>query len=235
MKTKKIKYILLITIITIILIMPKAYANTSIEIKPSSTVYTNKTISEFFDDTIFMKRPGEGLEGSDVDVHMATNTDWAIVSYFSHSAYGTNGEGKNTGLDVTIGGTIYQSTNGNITGIMNLGKTYTYTSGIISNFAEIEEGSTVYSDGRRIIESAIKKEYNHVNVVTTTGMVKDMAATGWYGRSIENSINTYTAYPYSGRVGLFSLVCGGGNSSHKNLPDGSASENRTFRPVIWNY
>lgn len=210
MKTKKIKYILLITIITIILIMPKAYAKTSIEIKPSSTVYTNKTISEFFIDTIHMNSEGEGLEGSNVDVHMATNTDWAIVSYFSNSAYGTGGTGKNDGIATSINGTNYLSTNGNITGVMNFGKTITYTAGVISNFEEIEESSTIYSDGKELIRNATNKY--HVNIVKKTGMEKDMAKTGWNTPLQFDSIGSSIDYPYSIRKGLFGLLCGGAHA-----------------------
>lgn len=233
MKREKIKYILLIMLIGIMLVMPQAYAKTSIEIKPNaSTVYTNKTISEFFDESMAMKNIGEGLEGSDVDVHMATNTDWAIVSYFSNSAYGTNGAGKNSGITTSINGTDYLSTNGNVTGVMNFGKTVTYTSGVISNYEEIEESATVYSNGKRIIENANNEK--HVDLINTV-KIKDMAHTSWYkvtATNIWTGFGSTISAPYSMRSGLFAVI-GGKDKSVTQIPDGSA-KNRTFRPVIWN-
>lgn len=230
MKIKKFKYILPIIIITILTIMPQVYATTSIEIKPSSTVYTNLTISQCFDESRGMIKDGEGLEGSNVDVHMATNTDWAIFAYFSNSQYGTGGEGRNTGIATSINGTNYLSTNGNITGIMNLGKTRTYTSGIISNYAEIEESSEVYSYGKNIIARANEKQY--VDLINTVN-AKDMAHTKWYGVTATNIWSGFfnkTVAPYSMRSGLFAVI--GGHKSNV-IPDGSAN-NVTFRPVIWN-
>lgn len=177
MKREKIKYILLIMLIGLTVAMPQAYAKTSIEIKPNaSTVYTNKTISEFFDESMAMKNVGEGLEGSDVDVHMATNTDWAIFSYFSNSQYGTNGKGQNNGLDVTIGGTTYKSTNGNITGMMDLGKTLTYTSGLINNYKELSDTEEVYINGRSIILNATNSRYVDLSNVSR----ESMGFRAWY-------------------------------------------------------
>lgn len=229
MKIEKFKYILPIIIISILGISTKVYAKTSIEIKPSSTVYTNKTISEFFDESMAMKNVGEGLEGSNVDVHMATNTDWAIFAYFSNSQYGTGGEGKNNGIATSINGTSYLSTNGNITGMMNLGKTHTYTSGIISKFEEIEESSTVYSNGKSIIANATNKKY--VDLINTAAE-KDMGKRAWYGNWY--GIGNSKERPYSIRSGLFYLTGGGGNFLGGYKTDGAASTNYTFRPVIWN-
>lgn len=228
MKREKIKYILLIMLIGIMLVMPQAYAKTSIEIKPNaSTVYTNKTISEFFDESMAMKNVGEGLEGADVDVHMATNTDWAIVSYFSNSAYGTNGEGKNWGTGISIDGTTYSSTNGNKTGVMNWGKTNTYTASVISNYTEISSTSDAYTNGRRILEYATNKEY--VDLINSS-MNKKAACLSWYG--VTSSIETKTVSPYTFRQGLFKAIVG--SSAYKVYCDGGTAVRQTFRPVLWN-
>lgn len=104
MKYKKLRISILFVICMTLIIAHKVNAKTSIEIKANGNIYTNKTVSEFFDESMAMKNTGESLEGSNVNVHMATNLDWAIVSYFSNSAYGTNGEGKNTGTAITIDG-----------------------------------------------------------------------------------------------------------------------------------
>ena len=229
MKLKNIKWIILIMFLGICAVMPQVYAKTSIEIKPNaSAVYTNKTISDFFDESIAMKNVGEGLEGSNVDVHMATNTDWAIFAYFSNGQYGTSGEGKNTGVNVTVGGRTYMSTNGNITGMMNLGVTKTYTAGLISNYAEILDTSTAYANAKSLIKNATNSTY--VNLINTLS-AKSMAKTGWYNS--RNEINTDTGYPISMRVGLFGFMGGKEHVGGGYNPSGQA-QNYTFRPIIWN-
>lgn len=55
MRYIKIKVSFLWIIVITLMIIPQAYAKTSIEIKPNGNVYTNKTISEFFDESIAMK------------------------------------------------------------------------------------------------------------------------------------------------------------------------------------
>ena len=210
MKLKNIKYIIPIMFIGILALMSSVYAKTSIEIKPNaSTVYTNKTISSFFEETLAMKNTGEGLEGSNVDVHMATDTDWAIFAYFSNSQYGTSGAGQNTGVNVTIGGKTYKSTNGNITGMMDLGKTRTGTSSIISNFEDIVDTETTeepYDWGKSIIENVNNSV--HVSVVDykAGNKQKRVAANWWYGTNtyISNDIGT----PYAQRIGLFEYGIG---------------------------
>ena len=226
MKRKKIKYMLPVIIITILTIMPQVYAKTSIEIKPSSTVYTHKTISEFFDDSIKMKNPGEGLEGSNVDVHMATNMDWAIVSFFSNSAYGTNGEGKNVGLDVTIEGNTYRSTNGNVTGVMNFGKMPTYTAGVISKYTAISDTSEAYANGIRILENVTNNKY--VDVINASNS-EQAAFKSWYGETADLIYSV--SDPYIVRYGLFDGEVG--CNIHWTRCDGRR-EYTTFRPAIWN-
>ena len=200
MKREKIKYILLIMLIGITVVMPKVYAKTSIEIKPnSSTVYTNKTISEFFDETMAMKNSGEGLEGSDVDVHMATSTDWAIVSYFSNSAYGTNGEGDGKGVITSINGRDYYSTNGNVTGVMDFGKQDTFTASVISNYTDISDTSEQYANGRRILENVTNNKY--VDLLNFDNAKRAaITSVGYIGKDI--------TIPYPVRAGLF--YCGAG-------------------------
>ena len=224
MKFKKFKYILPIVLISILLVVPQVYAKTSIEIKPNaSTVYTNKTISEFFDASLAMKNAGEALEGTSVDVHMSTNMDWAIFAYFSNSQYGTGGEGQNTGTDVTIGGKTYKSTNGNITGMMNLGQTTTYTASLISNYTEISQDATVYIVGKRLFENATNNRY--VDVMDYN-LHKGMAINNWYGAY---TVSSDISNPFSARIGMFRTYAG---TTIYETPGTPGS--KTFRPAIWN-
>ena len=232
MKIQKSRIILLMILLTILATLPSVYAKTSIEIKPnSSIVYTNKTISEFFDDSMSMKNVGEGLEGSNVDVHMATNKDWAVVSYFSNSAYGTEGEGQNTGITISLDGKEYFSTNGNVTGVMDFGKTITVTAGLISNYQSLEDTSSTdepYDYGKSIIANAAND--NYVNLIEEGNVVrKSMAITGWY--NTKEHIRDWLDTPYSAREGIFGFSGGLGLTGAES---GAAKSNVTFRPVLWN-
>ena len=134
---KKITRILIIAISFIILISIKSYG--AVAITKGTSVFTDRSISDFYDMCKEMKDAGQGLEGTTVDPHMATNKEWATVSYFSNSNYGTATVGKNTGIEVTIDEATYQSTNGNATGVMDWGKTITMTAGILSQYTDIQE------------------------------------------------------------------------------------------------
>ena len=190
-----------IIFIIIALILNFNYSYAAIEIKDSSSeVLTNKTISEFYDMAEDMKNLGQGLEGTTVDVKMANNYEWAVVSYFSNSNYGTAGAGQNVGTQLT--GTSHYSTNGNITGVMDWGKTYTFTAGIIESYAS-KTLTTV--GGSSIINNAGTNRVDKFKGSMTWGYT--IARTGWYGTPLD-----YTGqdggYPYSYRNGLFGF--GGG-------------------------
>lgn len=222
MKNKKIKISLIVIIIMMFLLVPQAYAKTSIEIKPNGNVYTNKTISEFFDESISMKNTGECLEGSNVDVHMATNLDWAIVSYFSNSAYGTNRAGQNNGTAITIDGKSgHYSTNGNITGIIDWGKTLTYTAGLREDYANITD-DTIKQNISSLSISANNNRYIDIFPSRAWFDIKNIAAINkWPG----NGYGVHTASQdaiVAHRAGLFGMQA---TSITQSTTD-------TFRPVI---
>lgn len=230
MKTSKIIKILMVSIIFIILYNIKSYG--AVAITKGTEVFTNRTISDFYDMCKEMKNAGQGLEGTSVDVHMATNKEWATVSYFSNSNYGTATQGKNTGTSITIDGTTYYSTNGNATGVMDWGKNETFTSGIISNYADIDTTSTVYSNGASIIQNAT----DSVNVdLMNTVSKSSVAANGWY--KSWNDLRINIDFPYSVRSGLFGISMGTMYASNQYLVNGrygGPSSKTTFRPVILN-
>lgn len=226
MKCKKIEISFLLIIAIIFIIVPQTYAKTSIEIKPNGNIYSNKTISDFFDESIAMKNTGECLEGANVDVHMATNLDWAIVSYFSNSAYGTNGKGEHTGTSIMIDGKSgHYSTNGNITGVMDWGKNQTYTAGIIANYSGITD-ETIKNNGKSLISNVNTKYVDKFDNIGWTP-VKKYAATQWYssgGTYLGNKVDK----PYTIRNNMFRLTGGGFNG----LENGKGDSSVTFRPVI---
>lgn len=150
---RKIK-ILSITILLIIAFGIINTVNGAIAIKEAgSTVLTGKTISEFFDMALQMKDAGQALEGTSLDPHMATNKEWAAVSYLSNSNYGTAGEGKNTGMTVTINGNSHYSTTDNITGVIDWGKLNTYTAGVLSGADTNVTNETIKANGISLINN----------------------------------------------------------------------------------
>jgi hypothetical protein len=149
--------------------------------------------------------------------------------YFSNSAYGTNGEGGNAGVKTIINGKEYLSTNGNVTGVMDFGKTMTYTSGVISNYTEISDTETKYTNGKSIIANVSDRKY--VDLINTVS-IKDMAITGWY--SAMKSLGSSNRFPYSYRVGIFGFVGGAYSAGNIYGNEGIAHAKMTFRPVIWN-
>ena len=238
MKNKRIIKILIFVIIVLLISINRSYA--AIEIKDTTeAVFTNKTISEFYVMAEEMKNPGQGLEGSNVDVKMANNYEWAIVSYFSNSIYGTAGAGKDKGVQLT--GSTHLSTNGNITGVMDWGKTKSFTAGIIAKYND--EGVTLTTAGGQAIINAAKNPAttNRIDKFADTGSNNNdisIAKVLWYDDLVNFSSNDEPTDPYSMRSGLFSFLGGGWYdyrfTSHSDRStNGAASSNITFRPVFY--
>lgn len=249
MKRKQI--IISIIILIIIGICQKSYA--AIEIKPSpaanaSKVMVNSSVSNSYLLCQNMTKQGESLYGSTVLPHLSTNTDWGAVSYLSNSIYGTNSEGKNNGLEVTIDGITYYSTTGNASGVMNWGVNYykvqgnstllTQTSSLITKYVNDNTGSTAINYVTEL-EKAAKANSRYVDIVNTNSFtVKNTLGMclaevigypwrqyGYYGQDIN--------YPMVIRQGLFGFFVGR-NVYYSGATSGMGLEGVTFRPVIWN-
>ena len=173
-----------------------------------------------------MKNVGQGLESTNVDVHMATNKEWATVSYFSNSAYGTATTGQNKGIEINIDGTNYLSTNGNVTGVMDWGKTITFTSGLISNYTNMDKSSVAYTNGKSLVDNAGTD--SKIDILSSSTPTVSIGKNGWYNSW--NYLGNSLDYPYSVRSGLFGFCAG--NHGSGVYTSGAASTNVTFRPVI---
>lgn len=239
MKKVRLITIFLIALFALLGTTTEIYARTSVEIKPGTDKpYTNLTISEFFAEAQNMKNVGEGLAGagSNVDVHMANNLEWATVAYFANSEYGAgsaalgvttdkNANGNVSGLKLE--GTNYFTTNGNVTGIMDFGKTITYTAGIISNYANITD-ETIRKNGENLIAQVGSK---YVDVFTTNDSeTKKYGQTGWYC-DVWHYRGSDINLPYVIRSGLFGFI-GGVTHYSGGRTSGAAWSDVTFRPVI---
>lgn len=233
--------ILLSTIILIVTLITGKISYAAIEIVPSKTgdgkdPIVRTSVSNSYYLCRSMKNSGESLVGTNVDVHLATNKDWGAVSYLSDSIYGTNTQGGNTGVRVTINGVNYYSTTNNITGVMNWGSNpnttmYTQTAGLVSSYTSgLDDITELYAN----------RDSNHVEYLdlSVANNTKGMAAhetnskynTKFYTFNIRN-------YPTSIRQGLFAGSFGfniGAGYLGNNRTDGSAFGDTTFRPVIWN-
>ena len=230
MRNRRIVKILIFVIIMIAFSKCDSFA--AIEIKDTTSVLTNKTISDFYEMAKEMKNPGQGLEGTNVDVKMANNYEWATVSYFSNSGYGTGGAGENAG--VQIPNTTHYSTNGNLTGIMDWGKTYSFTAGIISDYASktlTTEGNLSTDSTRSVIVD--NAETDSIDKFSSSSDAQAIARNGWY--SSWNNIGAYADYPYSFRQGLFGFA-GGSNDVYWGVLDleaGAARWDATFRAIFY--
>ena len=208
---KKIVITMIFVVITLLLSYTCSYAAV-IESKDSTgQVVTGGTISDFYVMAEGMKGTGQGLEGTSVDVKMANNYEWALVSYFSNSPYGTGGTGGNTGTNPQ--GSIHLSTNGNVTGVMDWGKNITFTAGIIDSYAT----KTLTTAGNLTINPTINSILNaagtgnRVDKFPQLAYNDNIAQTVWY--SSWNYCGSNENYPYSVRNGLFGFG-GGGYSTY---------------------
>ena len=210
---RRIKILIIIMLLVIALGMINT-VNGAVAIKESGTnVLTNQTISNFYDMSLQMKNVGQGLEGTqdNVEPHLITNTEWAIVSYFSNSNYGTSGEGVKS---ITINGNAHDSTNGNATGVMDWGRNITMTAGYIGENLSKDEykenGKSLLAEGAKYVENISISEFKNEKYANKTG-------TQWVS-------------PYIHRYGLFHMT----TDSHNDYDLGKPSAKATFRPTIWN-
>ena len=208
-------------------------SHASIEIKDSTSVLTNKTISQFYDMAEEMKLDGEGLEGTTVDVKMANDYEWAAVSYFSNGVYGTAGAGENTGTQLPD--TTHYSTNGNITGVIDWGKNWTYTAGIIKSYLNNDGTLRIAVGGGQSILDNVDTDRVNKFIRASNTYAALVATTGWYG-AITNT-NDNPSNPYSIRKGLFSIESGGyGQAPYYEghfSGAGFGNPSVTFRPVFY--
>lgn len=196
MKKKMIKFSILVILILVSL-GQASYAY--IEIIPSkngkgtdSMVLTSVTDSYVLCQN--MKERGESLEGSTVLPHLSTNADWGAVSYLSNSIYGTNTQGKNTGVQISIDGVKYYSTTGNATGVMNWGANpntsrISQTASLMQKYVEDNSTSTAND---YVIELLNNKDTRYVEIINTG----NFTIKNTLGMALRETQNIYSAIDY---------------------------------------
>ena len=253
MKKKKVIISLLI-LLGIIGIIPKSYG--AISVRPSATadasrVSVNSSITKSYMVCQQMKDNGGSLYGSQLKPHLATNTDWGAVSYFSNSVYGTNTQGQNTGVIKNINGVDYYSTNGNETGVMNWGcnpylTLYTQTAGLTKAYMDLEDTTTSEAHNNVFaLETAARSNSEYVDVMKRTYIAPDetlgmaLAETKNYSFISWTYFGNSSDYPISIRKGLFEYRFGMVDSRYQynanaTGPSGRGYGDVTFRPVVYN-
>lgn len=247
---RKLIIISILILISIILVIPKSYGAIALEPtimengKEKNPVIVHTTISNSYSLCQQMTKNGESLYGTTVKPHLATNKDWGAVSYLSNSAYGTNREGKNTGVTTTINGVDYYSTTGNASGVMNWGSNpnktlYTQTAGIIKAYMDLSEADRLALNSYvTALATAADSNSPYVEILKTqvgsfSGPTIGMALseTSQYSFLVTKIVYPQPQSPSVLRKGLFEYNVGCGSPLY---PDGTSKSNNTFRPVVWN-
>ena len=231
---KKIVIISLLTIFSIIAVIPKSYG--ALNSKPTtkidgSNVLVKSTVSNSYLLCQQMKNSGESLYGTTVKPHLATNKDWGAVSYLSNSIYGTNTAGGNTGIEVEINGVTYYSTTGNASGVMNWGSNkyktlYTQTAGLINTYTSENDNVTELYNNRT---TEYVEYINSRDKSLTIGMAMQEIS-GISNAIVDVGSNSKDAS--SARCGFFKISFG--NHNYTSASNGAASSSVTFRPAVWN-
>ncbi len=145
MKSKKQ---LIVGIIVLLILLIPTISKANMEIKPGTTTWTNITVSEAYDACRELDMEGSSLGTDRLDPHLALNKDWGTVAYLAISASGAVTSGTtNTGPKVTVDDREYTTTTGNLTGVMDFGKTrWTFTSCSTETGLEVESSNATCRD-----------------------------------------------------------------------------------------
>ena len=184
-------------IMLIITLFIPTISKANMEITGTGTKWTNVTASQAYDLCKGLNATDSVLGTDKLDAHLVLNTDWGAVAYLAISAYGkvTNATGPSVNSHTT--------TTGNITGVMDMGKTYTFTS------AGHETGLASASNAAAYRQSLINdKATKYVellpaspNVTNTKGMAISETQ-GWYSSSASYCTAQYPMLYRTGVLGF---------------------------------
>ena len=215
---KKFLRILVLIIGIIAVYYTKSYCVESgsvrMQIKEGGTVWNNIDISSSYAECESLNSASSTLGTTLLKAHLTTDADWSAMAIFSVSQYG--GVTSNSPAQ----------TNGNKSGIYNIGTNWTQTTGILSNASAT---STAYLSG--LFDNGNPKRYirQWSTNRTQTNFVGFTDTWGWLQG--ETNWGSSASYPISMKHGLFGVVIGGVDG---NKTSGGPYNNVTFRPVIWN-
>lgn len=207
----KIKCISFIMIVTIMLLTIKS--NAAMAIKPGTTTWTSINVSDSYAQCYNLRNADSTLGANQLDPHLTLNKDWGAVAYLAISTYGS--VNSSTLPTTTINGASYTTTNGNATGVMNMGNIYTQTA------SDNENDTHNYADMIEIYNNIetkyVEKLSSNPTSDTTVGQAL-VETISWFGSANDYGIPTLYRWKVLGYT----------------VSSGNGSYNTTFRPVIWN-
>ena len=237
MKVKKQLLRIMIIFISIIAIYNiKGYCNVGgtkrVEIKPGTTAWTNINISNAYAECEALNAATSTLGTTTLGAHLTTDADWSAMAMLSASQYG----GANTNQGKQISGTTTYTTNGNNSGIFNIGGKWNFSTGIL-NTATKNTNTNV--SGLFNADGSLKPYMRQWSITRTDNNFvgfKTKAEGGTYGwLNGGQHWGSSVSYPCSIKNGLFTVFIGyDHNIGVINARHGGAEGNATFRPVIWN-
>ena len=215
----------IISIIFIIIYYSGSYANqngtTRMQVIDGATDWTNINVSQSYDECESLNSSSSTLGTTSLKAHLTTDADWSAMAIFSVSQYG----GQTTNHPTW--------TNGNKTGIKNVGSKRKQTTGVLNT----ANSSTVNVSGLFNSDNTPKKyvkQWSSDRESNNFVGFSDNGTYGWLGSS--KFFNSSNSYPASIKNGLFGVAIGNyfvDGSSNKS-PTGGAYSDITFNPVIWN-
>lgn len=169
---EKIKYISIIAIVFLMLFTIKS--NAAMAIKPGTSRWVNISVSESYQQSYNLRNSDATLGKNNLDPHLSLNKDWGAVAYLAISPYGNVADSR--GPQISINGTNYRTTTGNITGVMNMGTNYTQTSSL---FGGVGNGNTTNLTNN--LNTKYVETLNTENTVEGTRGQALAETWGWWG------------------------------------------------------
>ena len=189
----------------------------------NGTPWININVSQSYEACENLNKSTSTLGTTLLQAHLTTDEDWSAMAIFSVSQY--------------VGATVNSpsTTNGNASGIYNVGRMMTQTTGL-ANTATANSNMYIFGlfneDGST--KKYVRKDWNLADRESNSyvGFKVNNGTWAWMGG--RNYWGTDTKYPVSVKLGLFGVAIGGYFSSYGSVASGEPNGSTTFRPVIWN-
>lgn len=221
---EKIKYISIIAIVFLMLFTIKS--NAAMAIKPGTSRWVNISVSESYQQCYNLRNSDATLGKNNLDPHLTLNKDWGAVAYLAISPYGKVTDSY--GPQISINGTNYRTTTGNITGVMNMGSNHTQTSSLL--------GGNGNDNTTNLTNNLSTKYVENLSAETSIENTRGQAIAETWGWFSSDKYYSTSSAPVGIRHGILGLGNYGYGSygNDYSIGMGKASEYSSFRPVIWN-
>ena len=211
----------IISIIFIMIYYSGSYANqngtTRMQVIDGATDWTNINVSQSYEECESLNSSSSTLGTTSLKAHLTTDADWSAMAIFTVSQYG----GQTTNSPTW--------TNGNKTGIKNVGTKYIQTTGVLNT----ANTSAEYISG--LYDNVIPKKYikQWPTNVEQTNFVGFIDTKNW--NSSRGTYGSRSTTPLSLKEGLFGYFIGSSFTDNQTAAGkGQGRNDVSFRPVIWN-